>query len=254
MQYFGPVRHPAWFPRFLELPGELQLQIWREACSDIEPRVIKYSTNYMSWSQWHVLPHINIHKLTYTNPGILGACYDSRIEALKHYKPAFNIELGRSIYVDFTRDTFEFGSFACLQAFSIKNTPFAGSKMEGDRIKTVGITLDGTLKEYHFILLCSNFGGLETLFVREEGWWKPETEPLSEFSGAEIEKAWPWITGRIRSNIERRGGDWTSWKPPMVVRGTKEQWERAMWEKGKELVDEMEWEPVKQEKDKGTER
>lgn len=101
------------------------------------------------------------------------------------------------------------------------------------------------------MLLCSNFGGMETLMVRERGWWKLETEPLSEFSGSEIEKSWPWIIGDIRRFIERRGGNWSAWRPPTVIRGTEEQWDRILKEKQVEMVDEMEWEPAQEANGKG---
>lgn len=252
MSYFYPTTMSPFsskapiFPRFKELPPELQLLVWEFAIPD--PRNITYSKNYISWHDWHHKRNIYLHSLTYVNPGILGACYDSRAEALKRYKPALGIELGHPIYLDFARDTFEFGDFASLEALSIKNTPFAGSKGECDLIKTVGITLDRPFNERSFMLLCSNFGGMETLMVRERGWWKLETEPLSEFNGLEIERSWPWITREIRRCIEGRGGKRGAWRPPTVIRGTEEQWDRILKEKererGKDMVDEMEWEPI----------
>jgi hypothetical protein len=235
----------AIFPKFLQLPAELQLLIWDFAIPATDARVITYSQNhnYIRYD-WRSTRSTCLHKATYTNPGILGACYDSRLKALKRYTPSFAIEIGHPIYVDFSRDTFEFGDFASLEAFSIKNTPFSGSKMEGDCILTVGITLEQPLREHHFILLCSNFGGMKRLMVRERNWWKLETEPLAEFGGEEIERTWPWVTGRIRRNIESRGGDWSAWKPPIVTRGTEEQWEYWMSDRGRYGVEEMEWEPL----------
>jgi len=221
-------RAPISFPQFAKLPGELQLKIWKFAIP--EPRVITYSSRPFT----EIYPpntHKSIYKLTYTNPGILGACYDSRTEALKRYQPAFTIELGHPIYIDFTRDIFEFGDFAALQAFSIKNSPFSGSKGEGDRILTLGITISKYLDEHRFTLICSNFAALKTLMVRETEYWTRRSlrgVPLNRYESKDIERSWPRITSRVRSNIQARGGDWSAWRPPVVVRGLLDQWEESL--------------------------
>jgi hypothetical protein len=229
------------FPQFANLPGELQLKIWRFAIP--EPRVITYSSR-PSVEFYHPNIDKSIYKLTYTNPGILGACYDSRTEALKRYQPAFNIELCHPVYIDFKRDIFEFGDFPALEAFSIKNSPFSGSKGEGDRILTLGTTLSEYLDEHRFTLICSNFASLKTLLVRETNYWTRRSlrgVPLSRYESKDIERSWPRITSRVRSNIQARGGDWSAWRPPVVVRGSLDQWEESLRNVTAEEVHKMYW-------------
>lgn len=109
---------PTAFHRFPDLPAEIQLKI----CALVvpEPRSIAYSTR--SWDDRISAKGIafaTIYKRTFTVPGILSACIDSRIDALRRYQPAFAVEPGRPTYVDFGRDVFESGDFQALQqAFS----------------------------------------------------------------------------------------------------------------------------------------
>lgn len=188
------------------------------------------------------------HVIRTTYPGILGACCDSRAEASKHYTPAFAVELGgQPIHFDFSRDIFEFGDVASLMAFSQRNSPFTGSKMEADLVQVVGMTVERKLDERIFKLLCSNFGNMKVLMTREgndELPRVPDTQPLSEFTPDQILHAWPTLRQQIRDAIKARGGEWRSWKPPLVVRGTREQWRYHMAGK---VWRGMEWESESKE-------
>jgi hypothetical protein len=205
------MRRAARFPKFSQLPAELQLMIWAFAVP--EPRVIRYSSHYPDCT------------VTQTLPGILHACYESRKEALKRYKTAF------SVYFDFARDTLEFGDFTALETFSKRNTPFNGSTEETDAVRIVAITVKYRLEEYQFRLICSNFGALEELKVREmtfETWvnWKP----LRVVERKEIERYLPLrrLLAWVRYDVDWRGQVEGGWKVPRVVIGTEKQWEAAL--------------------------
>jgi hypothetical protein len=250
------MRHAATFPKFPLLPAELRLTIWEFAIP--EPRVIRYtSRTYREYNRWY---HASIYRLEHTIPGILHACYDSRIEALKRYKVALLVDLSRPVYFDFERDTLEFGDFEALEAFSKLNTKFNGSTLEADRIRTLAITLESRMQPHHFKLICSNFGELEELKVREQSsrieyyWWSgstgspgrwiPDIKSLKVIERKEIE-TYPPLMGllaTIRWNIEVRAGQVKEWKPPRVVVGSEKQWELALEKNVKvyQELDEME--------------
>ena len=230
------MRRATTFPKFPELPAELQLIIWEFAIPD--PRVITYtSRDWSSYYKWKYR-HNSIYSLTQTLPGIFHACYNSRVEALKRYKLSFAVELCKPIYFDFARDTLEFGDFGALEAFSKRSTSWTGSSMEADDILTLAITLDHSLHPHNFTLICSNFARLEELKVRErdDSFNRRETgmediPPLKVFESEEIAGHTPLggLLARIRWNIEARGGDLhRGWKPPRVVVGTERQWEFAL--------------------------
>jgi hypothetical protein len=211
------MRRATCFPKFSQLPAELQLMIWEFAIP--EPRVIRFSSQFHGWS------------LAQTHPGILHACYESRKEALKRYQTAFSVALRKPVYFDFARDTLEFGDFTALDTFSKRNTQFNGSTEETDKVRTVAITVRSRLEEYQFKLICSNFGALEELKVREmtfETWadWKP----LRIVERKEIEGYLPLrgLLAMVRWNVELRGKVEGGWKAPRVVIGTEKQWDTAL--------------------------
>lgn len=218
-----------------------------------EPRVIRYSSR--SYREYDKRYNTSIYRLEQTLPGILHACYDSRKEALKHYKVAFTVELCKPIYFDFGRDILEFGDFEALESFSKLNTKFNASTMEADRIRTLAITLEPRLHPHHFTLICSNFGKLEELKVREKdddwrsevSWWSGSTgspgrwipieKPLKVIEREEITTYAPLmgLLATIRWNIEARigRGSVVRWTPPKVVIGSKKSWEKALEKEGK---------------------
>ncbi len=227
------MRREKSFLKFPQLPAELQLMIWEFAIP--EPRAICYSSRTCSWTELYEYEKRNYtsnYSLTQTLPGILHACYDSRKEALKRYKLAFNAELCKPVYFDFARDTLEFGDFAALDAFSKRNTRFNGSAMKADDVRTVAITLGSRLEEHQFQLICSNFGSLEELKVRERKFdgWIDDWKPLRVVERKEIEGYWPLmgLLAMVRWNVEARGKVMGVWKAPRVMIGTEKQWELAL--------------------------
>jgi 2EXR family len=243
------MRRATTFPRFSLLPAELQLLIWEFAIPD--PRVICYSSRTGAWFEWnkYTRAYTSIYSLTQTLPGILHACYDSRKEALKRYKLAFTMELCKPVYFDFARDTLEFGDFAAFDAFSKRNTRFNGSAIEADDVRTVAITLGPRLEEHHFKLICSNFGAMEELKVRERaahwswmGRWGEDVQPLRVVERKEIEGYLPLmgLIAMVRWNVEARGKVKGGWKAPRVVIGTEKQWELALKASGATYADEDE--------------
>jgi hypothetical protein len=80
---------PSTFPKFRELPAELQLRIWNLA---LFPRVIEFSIirqNANRTTQWRrpILPILNISG---AHPVSL-ECHDSRNEALRKYKDDYRV-------------------------------------------------------------------------------------------------------------------------------------------------------------------
>jgi 2EXR family len=237
------MRRATTFPRFPELPAELQLLIWEFAIP--EPRVISYTSR--RWSEYDFRHHSSIYSLKQTLPAILHICYDSRTEALKRYKVAFATELCKPIYFDFDRDTLEFGDFDALDAFSKTNTTFNGSLMQADDIRTLAITIEPRIEPLQFALICSNFGNLEELKVREkDSYWRwggvfiaQDYEPLRVVESEDVVRCRPlvWALDRIRRNLQARGRDRNAWRPPRVVVGTERQWQNALKENKLKDVD-----------------
>ena len=242
------MRPTSYFPHFSLLPPELRLIIWEFAIPD--PRVIRYSS--LSYRELRLRTHSSIYGLEQTLPGILHASYDSRKEALKRYRLAFTIELGKPVYFDFERDTLEFGDFDALEAFSKRNTKFNGYKMEADSIRTLAITVEPRLEREHFKLICSNFGRLEELNIREKNeywrnrgyWWSgstgspgrwiPEIPPLKVIESEEIATYAPLmgLLANIRWFIEARTQEIKKWKPPKVAIGSEQRWQLEMEKNG----------------------
>ncbi|KAE9379612.1 hypothetical protein N431DRAFT_327256, partial [Stipitochalara longipes BDJ] len=242
------------FPQFSLLPPELRLIVWEFAIPD--PRAIRYSS--LSYSDFRIRTRSSIYSLEQTLPSILHACYDSRKEALKRYRLAFAVELCKPVYFDFERDMLEFGDFEALESFSKRNTKFNGCKMEADLVRTLAITLEPRLSRDHFKLICSNFGRLEELNIREKNddwrnqgyWWSGSTgspgrwisefRPLKVIESEEI-ATYPPLMGllaNIRWFIEARAGEVRGWKPPKVVMGSEKQWERELEKNGKKHTEE----------------
>ncbi|PMD34371.1 hypothetical protein L207DRAFT_588965 [Hyaloscypha variabilis F] len=248
------MRRTTGFPQFSFLPPELRLIVWEFAIPD--PRVIRYSS--LSDIECRHLARSTIYSLEQTLPGILHACYDSRREALKRYRLAFAIELGKPLYFDFERDTLEFGDFNALEAFSKRNTKFNGSMMEADFVRTLAITLTPRLDRDHFKLICSNFARLEELNIREKNtdwinqgyWWNGSTgspgrwirelPPLKVIESKDIATYQPLmgLLATIRWFIEARVGELKVWRPPRVVMGSEKQWEEEQERRGRIQIEE----------------
>jgi hypothetical protein len=88
------------FHRFEKLPAELQFIIWGHATQNLEPRIVKvglkcetaYNTNATYVAKYPI-------------PALLHTCSDSRVIALKTYKPYFAKILQGPIYFHPEKDT-----------------------------------------------------------------------------------------------------------------------------------------------------
>ncbi|KAE9371194.1 hypothetical protein N431DRAFT_483771 [Stipitochalara longipes BDJ] len=95
------------FPRFMELPAELRLFVWKELCE--EPRTIKILAS--SWSFPAMLP-FNDHESPTPSPVVLCICREAREEGLKHYTKVFKRSMfnastlrDNTIYMNLEKDT-----------------------------------------------------------------------------------------------------------------------------------------------------
>lgn len=131
------------FDLFLELPAELQLQIWHLAVLALGPRLI--NCRPMNFSKVG-----DDGPKTFTQcvaapifPALIHACHDSREVAMGRYKLCFEKQLFRPVYFDVSRDTLLFAHLQSAAVFL--------SAMKGDEswkgVKHQFIALDPS---FHF--------------------------------------------------------------------------------------------------------
>jgi hypothetical protein len=120
------------FSRFLELPKEIRLQIWKHCLPG--PRAVEVCYGQNS----------EFLESKYPPPIALHICRESRAEALKHYELAFDSRPNASrIYFDFSRDGLHFKYRDTFSNFPPEETLRAiGHDLV--RVKFMSCTLDGS--------------------------------------------------------------------------------------------------------------
>jgi len=99
------------FPRFLELPSEIRLNIWKYCLPG--PRAVE-----LEYGERAELLYSK-----YPPPITLSICRESRTEALKHYELAFNSRPNAGhIYFDFSRDSLHFQYIDTISIFTLDET------------------------------------------------------------------------------------------------------------------------------------
>lgn len=181
------VKQYTTFPKFTALPRELQLSIWEVAIPDprefyIVSREIQFSSSEMRREPGHVNPTVSSTRAAieskekrYMNsafpvPGILHACYDSRVAGLKMFSLAFGKTFGFPIYFNFDADLLKFSGFIPLyilikrEALSTENRGRSLGSL--DLIQYLRINQPFAVVEQH-LSCCKWFKSLKHLMFME---------------------------------------------------------------------------------------
>jgi hypothetical protein len=168
----GPKVQPK-FTIFGKFPLEIRLKIWEMALpSDRIIRIVKNDVTNVLGLGLHEdgSPRSTYRALT-SNPGVLGACSESRNLSRKHYKLSFAHRLfERPIYFDRTRDIVFFEDTETLNRFTGHPFRFAGrrtKKVLGD-IGHIQHIIVGDMAESLTVKLLGLYKGLKVITFEEQ--------------------------------------------------------------------------------------
>ncbi len=189
-------------------------------------------------------------------PGILYACYDSRVEGLKKYSKAFTCYTKRPIYFDYDRDYLEL-DVRTLEYFAELSEEHHLALMEPPKVKHLAVINNRALRAENLVFYCQFFSGLERLLVMEPEAHHYLTSPGLPYTFLPDQKSfrhnWDTLRAPIMKRIPFVRPPLKKWTAPLLVLGTATQWARyksgntcteppKAW--GGQDLNTMDWEPT----------
>jgi hypothetical protein len=152
------------FPKFPQLPRELQLMIW-EAFDPEPQRISLYSTTKIEEKK-EGEHYVSLSRIL---PPILYACHDSRVAGLKHYTLAFAAQFGVTCFFNFEKDILEI-DHESLFPFLSKTPDFGISLKHLAQVKYLGVSVPKALDNPHLLgIVYVFFSRLQHLYINSYG-------------------------------------------------------------------------------------
>ncbi|KAH8601895.1 hypothetical protein B0O99DRAFT_736233 [Bisporella sp. PMI_857] len=232
------------FPKFSFLPKELQRTIWSFSIPD--PRAIIVDEHIPNDDS--DIPRCRTTAVVPV-PGILHACYESRVEGLKIFSAAFAKPFDHSIYFNFDLDILVFTSKDARDMFVLKQHFLGGPLSEFSRMKYIGSQQSTRLRSEDYAFFFAWFPKLSHLLM--EGWdplWRiplPNLLPKPRWPAdhnkcyidniKRLSASYKHYYKRAYSHYFHAETELTSalpsdWTPPVITSGNHREWAN-LWAK-----------------------
>lgn len=223
------------FPKFPELPRELQLMIWEA----FEPEAQTFAVDFNPRKRYG-------YPMNYVPPSILHACRDSRHEGLKHYTCPFSHRMSTiPMYFNLAIDILELGCTDTPEKFMDHIASLRISVGPLARIRYLAVSVSFSLgDEPDFVdELCLWFNGLQHLYVEYagSGWEHFSTGRLlpRTYAPEELQRVWSSTERFIKylaADLFDDTVDFRKWRAPWLTIGHKDQWAKVRCFEKSEMV------------------